>query len=290
MGAAPFLKWAGGKSKLLPRILPLLPSPMKTYYEPFIGGGAVFFALAREKRFRRAVVADTNPHLVEVYRCVRDDVEGLIEALRPLAEQRHDPEAFYRIRALDPASLSVVERAARFIYLNKTCFNGLYRVNRAGRFNVPFGRYKNPRVLDPEGLRAASRALEGTDVRRADFQDTLAEAGPGDGVYLDPPYVPLSLTSCFTSYTAVPFGAEEHLRLKDAYVACLHRRAVALLSNSDCPFTRKLYCDLETRVLPVTRPINRDAAGRGPVNEVLVCGWGRTERRPSAVRARRGAA
>src|SRR5688572_7657264 len=156
---APFLKWAGGKSQLLPEILPRLPEQMRTYYEPFVGGGAVFFALAAHGRFEEAVLADRNPHLVEAYRVVKSRVEDLIEALRTHANRAPDEDYFYEVRGKDPNELSPVERVARLIFLNKTCFNGLYRVNRKGRFNVPFGRYKNPRVLNEVRLRAASSAL-----------------------------------------------------------------------------------------------------------------------------------
>ncbi|MGF1508963.1 MAG: DNA adenine methylase [Myxococcota bacterium] len=289
-GAAPFLKWAGGKTRLLSEILPRLPARMDTYFEPFLGGAAVFFAVAREERFRRAVLSDRNLGLVEVYRCVKTRVEELIDALEPLATKATDPSHYYAVRAQNPDELTAVERCARFIFLNKTCFNGLYRVNRSGRFNVPFGRYKRPRVFDPDRLRAASEALAKAEIREADFQEVMAEAGPADGMYLDPPYVPVSDTACFTSYTPFPFGADEHRRLKSTYLATLERRTRALLSNSDCAFTRELYEGLEVRTVPVGRAINRDPRGRGPVNELLVLGRAARDHRWVRPGIRRGAA
>lgn len=278
MGASPFLKWAGGKTQLLDRILPRLPNRIRTYYEPFVGGGAVFFALAREGRVREAVLGDMNHELIATYRCVRDDVELLIEALQALQPAATDSERFYEIRAQDPDALDDVDRAARFIYLNKTCFNGLYRVNRSGRFNVPFGRYKRPKVVDPEGLRAASRALARADLMVRDFEQTVVRAGRGDAVYFDPPYVPLSTTACFTSYHRSPFGPTEHERLTVVYRACWRRGAVALLSNSDTELTQKLYRGLDVEIVSAQRAINRDATGRGPVREVLVHGVARPAR------------
>ncbi|MEM6367006.1 MAG: DNA adenine methylase [Myxococcota bacterium] len=271
MDAAPFLKWAGGKTKLLDDILPQLPAQMACYYEPFLGGGAVFFALARARRFRRAVLSDVNPELVHLYRTVRDDVEGLIEALEPLS-RRVDAESFYELRAMEPEQMAPQARAARFIFLNKTCFNGLYRVNRRGRFNVPFGRYVRPKVLDAKRLRACAEALVGVEVHERDFEISLRLARPGDAIYLDPPYVPVSSTASFTSYAKGPFGPTEQERLCSAFIAALHRGARGILSNSDTPNTRALYAGLEVRTVQVARAINRDPARRGPVGELLVCG------------------
>mgnify|MGYP001035666383 CR=1 FL=1 len=269
---APFLKWAGGKTKLLQHILPALPSRIDTYYEPFLGGGAVFFALAKEKRFRRAKLSDWNMELVDLYRSLRDDVEGVLQALEPWVDRVRDPEAFYALRARDPWQMCAAERAARFIFLNKTCFNGLYRVNRKGQFNVPFGRYARPKVRDPEKLRAAHRALQGVEIEQADFEVAVRDARRGDAIYLDPPYVPLSRTASFTSYTKSPFGPMEQERLANVVTAALHRGVSAVLSNSDCDETRALYRDLAFRVVPAPRAINRDATRRGSVDELMVVG------------------
>src|SRR5438128_6763327 len=192
--ATPFLKWAGGKTSLLPELLKHVPSPLRRYHEPFVGGGALFFAVAP----RRAVLSDNNAELVHCYGQVRDDVHGVLDALaRHVYEKAH----YQNIRALNPLHLPPAARAARFIYLNKTCFNGLWRVNRAGRFNVPIGRYTNPRFHDPSALIAASQALKGAEIVHAPVEAPLVTAAAGDFVYLDPPYVPVSATSSFASYT-----------------------------------------------------------------------------------------
>jgi DNA adenine methylase len=270
--AGPFLKWAGGKKQLLPVILPHLRSRIRTYFEPFVGGGAVFFALAEARRFERAVISDKNPHLVGLYRVVRDDVAGLEARLRPHAERATDPDWFYHVRAWDPEQLDPVERAARLLYLNRTCFNGLYRVNRKGEFNVPFGRYKNPRVLDAAKLRAASRALAGVEIRCQDFSAVAEDVAPGDAVYFDPPYAPVSSTASFTSYHADAFGPRDQEALVAVYREVWHRGARAVLSNSDCELTRRLYAGLDVEVVRASRAINSAGHRRGPVNELLVVG------------------
>jgi DNA adenine methylase len=277
--ASPFLKWAGGKTQLLHYILPALPDRIDTYYEPFIGGGAVFFALANERRFKRAVIADRNPNLIECYRVIQKHVGDLIDALETHAEHATDPEYYYAIRALDPEPLAPVERAARIIFLNKTCYNGLYRVNRRGEFNVPFGRYANPRVLNQEALVAASHALERVEIVNADFETVSVKAGRGDAIYFDPPYHPVSPTASFTAYHSNVFGVREHERLAEVYGECLARGAVAVLSNSDVPLTRKLFRDFEVRTVEATRAINSVASRRGQVTEILVVGPGRAAAR-----------
>ncbi len=277
--AAPFLKWAGGKTQLLGRVLPQLPEKIKTYYEPFIGGGAVFFALANQKRFKRAVIGDQNPALVEAYQTVRDEPQALIELLEEHAHYAKDQEYFYSVRAVDIESLSVVERVARLMFLNKTCFNGLYRVNRKGQFNVPFGRYAKPRVLDEGRIMACSKALQGVKIVQGDFAALAKKAKERDAIYFDPPYVPISKTSSFMSYDKHPFGPTEHQRLVDAYKACWERGATAVLSNSDCPETRKLYSGLDVQIVSASRSINSAAGKRGKINELLVVG-------PRATRAR----
>lgn len=270
--AAPFIKWAGGKTQLLGPILAALPARIDVYYEPFIGGGAAFFALAAQGRFARAVLADRNPDLVEAYRVVRDDVDGLVGDLRVHQEHARDPDYYYGVRARDPSGLGPVARAARLIYLNRTCYNGLYRVNRRGEFNAPFGRYANPTVCNEPLLRAASRALAPAELVVGDFADTVAAAGPGDAVYFDPPYVPISATSSFTAYDASPFREEEHRRLAGVYRACLARGAAAVLSNSDCALTRALYDGLDVQTVLATRAVNSVAARRGKISEILVSG------------------
>jgi DNA adenine methylase len=264
---APFLKWAGGKRQILSAILRRLPERCGTYHEPFLGGGAVFFALAARGAFRRAVLGDRNADLIDAYLGVRDDVERVIARL---ARMPHDRSFYERLRAADPRKLSGAQRAARIIYLNRTCYNGLYRVNRAGQFNVPFGRYENPRILDRENLRAASRALRGAILGAGDFETVLARARPGDVVYFDPPYVPLSATANFTAYDREAFGPDEQRRLARVMGELRQRGVYALLSNSDVGVTRALYRDFPLETLRVRRAINSRADRRGPIPELLV--------------------
>jgi DNA adenine methylase len=267
----PILKWAGGKARLVSQILERLPPEIGTYYEPFVGGAAVFFALASAGRFKRAVLSDLNHDLVDVYRGVKKDVGGVIRLLTDY-RKRHDRDTYYATRELDPKSLDLVQRAARLIYLNKTGYNGLYRVNRSGQFNVPLGRYENPSICDEPRLRAAALALKRVTLKVMDFADASHAAKRGDAIYFDPPYVPLSKTSSFTGYHSEAFGEEEHQRLADTFTDVTRREIAAVLSNSDNRTTRRLYkgpaFDLE-RVL-VTRPINSKASARGTVAELLV--------------------
>jgi DNA adenine methylase len=261
--ATPFLKWAGGTTSLLPELLKHVPRQLKRYHEPFVGGGALFFAVAP----RRAVLSDANGELIHCWRQVRDDAHGVLDAL---SVHVYDRARFEAVRALDPLRLAPAERAARFIYLNKTCFNGLWRVNRAGRFNVPFGRYKNPTFHDPGLLLRASRALRGVHIHRATFEIALQRASPGEFVYLDPPYDPVSETASFTSYTRTAFAWADQERLA-AECAALDRRGIRfLLSNSATPRIRALYRGFEQRVVSAPRHISCKGERRGRVDELLV--------------------
>ncbi len=265
--AAPLLKWAGGKRQLTRRILACLPDRIDTYFEPFVGGGAIFFALAQEGRFRHAVLSDQNRELIETYQAVRDNVEGVIAALR---QMRHSEEDYYRIRSLSPRK--AVRRAARMIYLNRTGYNGLYRVNRAGQFNVPFGRYVRPKICDEPRLKAAAAALQGVELKVTDFQEAVTEARPGDAVYFDPPYVPVSQTARFAEYHHLPFDQDEHERLCRVYAELVGRRVAAVLSNSDVRMTRQLYREFQVESVGARRNINSRVTSRGPVSELLVIG------------------
>lgn len=263
----PILKWAGGKSRLLPEILRLLPEHSDTYYEPFLGGAAVFFSLAHAGRFRRAVLSDRNRDLVDVYRAVKGNVASLIDLLRAFP---HSRDEYYRVRELDPARLDLVERAARTIYLNRTGYNGLYRVNRDGKFNVPFGRYTNPNYCDAPRLHAAASALKSVKLEVADFESMAVQARAGDSIYFDPPYVPVSKTANFASYHHESFALADHERLAKMFGKLERRGVIAVLSNSCTPFTRQLFQDFDWRKVRVSRPINSRAGGRGRVDELLV--------------------
>jgi DNA adenine methylase len=272
MVSAPFLKWAGGKRQLLTHIEALLPARIDTYFEPFLGGAAVFFRLASGLRFRRAVLADANPELVNCYQAIRDDVDGVIAAL---GEFRNNRAQYYRVRRRDPSKLTPTARAARLIYLNRCGYNGLYRVNSSGQFNVPFGRYRRPVICDVDKLRAASAALQKAKIVCADFAQTLRNVEADDFVYLDPPYVPLSPTSSFTAYAKRNFGLADQQRLAEALRGFAARKVPALLSNSDCETTRELYRGFDhIDSVPARRAINSVAHGRGFVGEILVRSFG----------------
>ena len=266
------MKWAGGKSRLLGQLLPLLPkgAELMRHVEPFFGGGAMFFARAPE----RALLCDVNPALINVYESVRDRVDDVIGELEGLARDHEadDAKAYYHVRERynRSRSLTSTQRAAAFVYLNKTCFNGLHRVNRRGEFNVPAGRYKNPRILDAELLRSASRALAHAELRLGSFEHLLSSARPGDFVYFDPPYEPVSTTASFTAYAQDGFRREDQMRLRDVFVALDKRGCKLMLSNSDVPFIRDLYRDFNLGTVLAPRAINRDATKRGPVSELLV--------------------
>ena len=264
----PFLKWAGGKQQLLRQYAPYFPLNCATYFEPFLGGGAVFFARAPQ----RAVLADINPELVNVYTCLRDDPEAVIALLATHAAQ-HDRDHYYAMRALAPHTLSTAERAARLIYLNRTCFNGLYRENASGAFNVPMGRYHNPLICNVANLQAVSAVLQQAEIVQAPFAQVTDRAQAGDFVYFDPPYHPLSATSNFTNYSRFGFGAAEQRQLRDTFAALAARGVRAMLSNSDCPFTRDLYQDFPIITITANRAINVRTERRGKITEILVLNW-----------------
>lgn len=266
--AAPFVKWAGGKRHALSQIRNLLPEKQKTYYEPFVGGGSVFFALANRKAFERAVINDLNSELVDAYRALATGkVQDIIELL---STYPYDRDFFLDIRTKVPSELPLEERVARFIYLNKTCFNGLYRVNSKGEFNAPFGKYTNPTVCDAEGLREAARALQGVTIECQDFALSVAASEPGDAIYFDPPYLPSSETANFTAYTSEGFTLADHERLANTFQELADRGVTVLLSNADVKTTRKLYAGHWITRIQARRSINCSADKRGPVGEVLV--------------------
>jgi len=274
--ARPFLKWAGGKTQLLSILLDVLPKQIESYYEPFLGGGALFFALADLGRFHQATINDFNSDLIETYRAIRDTPEEVIDLLKDMS---FTPELYESLRLNKPDSPA--ERAARIIYLNKTCYNGLYRVNQKGEFNAPIGDFgeRAPRILDAPNLREVSRVLRyGVGIYTGDFVQAVAGAREGDTVYFDPPYVPLNTTSSFTSYTRDGFTLDDQRRLAFCFRDLTQKGVKVVASNSDTATIRDLYRDFDVHAIPVRRPINSVGSARGFVEEVLVFNFPDPER------------
>jgi len=271
--ARPFLKWAGGKRWLAPEIVARWPAGAQRYVEPMVGGGAVFFAVRARFPQLPCLIGDDNEDLVCAYQGVTTNVTGVIELLTS-HRTGHGVDYYYALRDRDRSIMSATERAAWLIYMNKTGFNGLYRVNSRGRYNVPFGRYENPMILDEDNLRAVSGVLRGVEIQYGDFASVLHRCGDGDFVYVDPPYVPLTKTAKFTTYTAGGFGDAEQQRLLQSITAAVERGAKVILSNHDTPHYRELLADLRPQPIietfGVRRTINSRADRRGPVNELLV--------------------
>ena len=268
---SPILKWVGGKRQLLNEIMPLVNKNCGTYIEPFVGGGAVLFELQPQK----AIINDYNKELINVYTSVRDSSDDLIYELEK-HEKNNSEEYFYNVRSLDRTeeykSLSDVEKAARIIYLNKTCYNGLYRVNSAGQFNSPYGRYKNPNIVNAVAIKAMSKYLKqkGIAIYNEDYKAILKLAKKGSFVYLDPPYMPISSSASFTGYTENGFSYEQQVLLKEECDKLRDKQIPFLLSNSDCQEIRELYKEYIIKTVKAKRTINSNADKRGEINEVLI--------------------
>lgn len=263
----PFIKWAGGKTRILNELTSRLPITYGSYFEPFVGGGALFFSVRPE----RACLSDNNEELINCYSVLRDNVGALIESLR---KHRYEKEYYYAVRNIDRSAeyskWSSVERASRMIYLNKCCYNGLYRVNSRGHFNVPFGRYDNPTIVNEENLSACSEALQEVDLCVSSFSMVLERVNRGDFVYFDPPYVPLSNTASFTTYTQEGFSLRDHF---DLFKVCKQLDEMGVnfaLTNSYTTLTLDLYRAFDIEIISAPRAINSKASHRGSVKEVLV--------------------
>lgn len=268
---SPVLKWVGGKRQLLNEIIPLIPKH-STYYEPFMGGGAVLFSLQPSK----AVMNDSNPELINVYNVIKSSPEALIEELKK-HEESNCEEHFYATRALDRNKteydvISDVERAARIIYLNKTCYNGLFRVNSSGEFNSPWGKYKNPNIVNETTILAVHKYFNASNsiITCGDYREALKGIRKGAFVYFDPPYMPISSSSSFTGYTSSGFNESEQILLKEQCDALNQKGVKFLLSNSSCEFIRELYKDYTISTVGAKRAINADSNKRGEIDEVLV--------------------
>jgi DNA adenine methylase len=276
----PFLKWAGGKTRLIGQYQPYFPEKFKNYYEPFLGGGAVFFHLAQQYPSLQAVLTDVNPELINAYCCVRDRVEELIELLFEHASEhsKHNQEYYYSVRSR--SYNTDTEKAARLIYLNKTCYNGLYRENSKGQFNVPMGRYKNPNICQADLLRSVSSLLKPAQIQVRKFREILDFATSNeDFVYFDPPYYPISTTSNFTAYSRDNFKESEQLQLRNVFAELSERGVKVMLSNSNCDFIKQIYSDSQAfQIVPhpkfieisASRGINSNSRKRGNVKELLI--------------------
>lgn len=277
--ARPFLKWAGGKGQLIPELTRRLPKRFRRYHEPFVGGGAFFFHLANNSRLHHgAVLSDSNSELILCYQVIRDNVEALIEALQIHAPHFRDAEYFREVRSWDRQvgfdQRDPVEKAARTIFLNRTCYNGLYRVNKKGQFNAPFGYYKNPLICDPANLRAVSATLQHVHLYHEDFAGVQQRAHAGDLVYFDPPYDPVSATSSFTHYTDQTFTVDAQRRLVEVFNTLVDQGCYVMLSNSHTVLTRELYAHAPVAdVVYASRKINCDGKKRGNVEELIVCSY-----------------
>ena len=266
---APFLKWVGGKRQIIPAISKILPKRITNYYEPFVGGGALIFHLQPKK----AVINDFNEELINVYKTIKDNVEELIIDLK---SHKNESDYFYNIRSLDRgneySNLSNIQKASRVIYLNKTCYNGLYRVNSSGEFNSPFGKYKNPNIINEVTLRAVNGYLNSNKINilNKDFEEVVIGIKKGEFVYFDPPYDPVSKSSNFTGYVQGGFDMQDQIRLRDLCEKLNQKGVKFLLSNSATPFIEDLYKDFEITYVKANRFINSKANKRGEIDEVLV--------------------
>lgn len=262
----PFVKWAGGKRQLVDILLSNVPPSFNRYFEPFVGGGALLFELQPQK----AVISDINEELINAYQVIKDNVEELINSLK---KHKNTKEYYYAIRAINPKTLTPIERASRFIYLNKTCFNGLYRENSKGQFNVPFGRYKNPKICDEENLRAVSEFLNKIEIviLNCDYKETCEMAKSGDFVYLDPPYHPISKTASFTKYNKNDFSEKDQIELSKVFKELDKKGCYVMLSNSNTEFIKRLYTGYRIQEISANRFINCKANKRGKSNiEVII--------------------
>lgn len=269
-----FLKWAGGKLQLIEQFENLFPPDFCNYYEPFIGSGAVFFYLKSKSKPNKVILSDTNEELINCFAVVRDKPSELIEVLLN-HRKRHSKQYYYEVRDLESERLDSVSRAARMIYLNKTCFNGLYRVNSKGEFNVPFGDYKNPSIFNRNTLYRASQMLQDAVLRVMTFDKVLDFAGKDDFVYFDPPYIPLSKTSSFTRYSKSEFSIKEQNQLSEVFRALDSMGCFVMLSNSDHSLIRELYRDYDKNIVVVRakRKINSVGSKRGAINEIVVTNY-----------------
>jgi len=270
-GIPTFVKWAGGKKQLIGQFQLYFPKKIERYFEPFVGGGAMAFYVIKHYSPKQVFLSDSNEELINTYKVIQKDVESLISILKDF-KKKHSKDFYYKIRAYNPKHLSNSLRAARFIYLNKTCFNGLYRVNAKGEFNVPIGSYTNPAICNEAELREISRLLKNAVIEAKQFNEIENRVKRGDFVYFDPPYYPLKKAS-FTTYTKESFLDNEQKKLAALFKKLDKKDALVMLSNSDSEFIKELYSNYNVGFVKATRMINCDASGRGKINEVVVTNY-----------------
>ena len=270
-----FVKWAGGKGQLLEQFKPLFPKNFNRYIEPFVGSGAVFFYIIQKFKPKEIIIADINEELINTYKIIKNDVERLIVELKQHKEYHTAEEKKYylTIRATDPKELPKLERAARFIYLNKTCFNGLYRVNSKGQFNVPMGSYKNPDIVQEERLRLVSKLLKKVIIKVMSFEKVVNLAKKEDFIYFDPPYYPLKKGKSFTTYTKDAFLEKEQKLLAEVFQKLDKKGCFIMESNSDTKFIKDLYTKYNIHFVQATRMINCNGDKRGKINEVVITNY-----------------
>jgi DNA adenine methylase len=273
--AQPFVKWVGGKRGLLSQLLPLIPNDFNNYYEPFIGGGAMFFELYSKGilQDKKVYISDINKELINTYNTIKNNPNKLIKELE-IFSKNHSKEFYYEVRAWDREdsfeTMDSILRATRFIYINKTCFNGLYRVNKKNQYNVPMGSYKNPNICDKDNILKSSEALSNVNITCSSFSDSLVDVSKNDFVYLDPPYYPLSETSSFTSYSSDEFLETEQKQLSNIYTTLDKRGVYLMQSNSDTTFINSIYQKYDITTIDANRFINSKASKRGKISEVLI--------------------
>jgi DNA adenine methylase len=264
--AKPFVKWAGGKRQILKEIKKRLPGNFNSYFEPFAGGAAVFFSCS----FKSAVIGDTNYELINAYSVIKYNVFELIESLN---KHYYDKEYYYKIRSLNPEELNETERASRFIFLNRTCFNGLYRVNKKGKFNVPFGRYKSPLICDEKNLLLVSQKLKDTKIICGDYRNIVSISDKYDFIYFDPPYIPLNSTSKFVSYTQNGFSLDNQIELRDLFAELTEQGVYCMMSNSSAGEIINLYRNYNIDIVKAGRAVNSKAEKRGKIDEVIIMNY-----------------
>jgi DNA adenine methylase len=266
------VKWVGGKKQLIEQFKPFFPRKIDRYFEPFLGGGAVAFYVLKYYKPKFVMLSDINEELINTYNIIKNDVEGIINLLKEY-KKKNNKEFYYKIRALNPSKLTKLERAARFIYLNKTCFNGLYRVNAKGGFNVPMGSYKNPSICPEEDLREISKLLKNVRINILPFDKILDYAKENDFIYFDPPYYPLNRTSSFTSYTKYNFLEKEQEILAEVFKKLDKKGCKVMLSNSDTKFIKNIHKGYKINIVKAKRMINCDATKRGAINELVITNY-----------------